>query len=96
MSSRPCPGSPFRNVPAEKVGMFFFVFFILFLKKESAKMICPKCGEKYEDDMPRCLWCDAPNPDYAAAMELLETEKNRNALDFKNYVKKIRKNSVKN
>jgi hypothetical protein len=25
-------------------------------------MICPKCGEKYEDDMPRCLWCDASNP----------------------------------
>ncbi len=38
-------------------------------------MICPKCGEKYEDDMPRCLWCDAPNPDYAATMERLETEK---------------------
>ena len=27
-------------------------------------MICPKCGEKYEDDMPNCLWCDAPNPNY--------------------------------
>lgn len=27
-------------------------------------MICPKCGEKYEDDMPKCLWCDAPNPNY--------------------------------
>lgn len=27
-------------------------------------MICPKCGDKYEDDMPRCLWCDAPNPNY--------------------------------
>jgi hypothetical protein len=38
-------------------------------------MICSKCGEKYEDDMPRCLWCDAPNPDYAATMERLETEK---------------------
>lgn len=25
-------------------------------------MICPKCGRKYEDDMPQCLWCDAPNP----------------------------------
>ena len=24
--------------------------------------VCKKCGEKYEDDMPRCLWCDAPNP----------------------------------
>lgn len=25
-------------------------------------MICPKCGRKYENDMPQCLWCDAPNP----------------------------------
>jgi len=23
-------------------------------------MICKKCGREYEDDMPRCLWCDAP------------------------------------
>ena len=27
-------------------------------------MICPKCNRKYEDDMPKCLWCDAPNPNY--------------------------------
>ena len=27
-------------------------------------MICPKCGEEYEDDMQCCLWCDAPNPNY--------------------------------
>jgi len=27
-------------------------------------MICPKCKKKYEDDMPKCLWCDAPNPNY--------------------------------
>ena len=27
-------------------------------------IVCKKCGEKYEDDMPRCLWCDAPNPDH--------------------------------
>ena len=33
-------------------------------------MICPKCGEKYEDDMPRCLWCNAPNPNYAERTEL--------------------------
>ncbi|WP_295096730.1 hypothetical protein [uncultured Fibrobacter sp.] len=26
--------------------------------------VCKKCGEKYEDDMPRCLWCDAPNPEH--------------------------------
>jgi hypothetical protein len=24
-------------------------------------MICHKCGKEYEDDMPNCLWCDAPN-----------------------------------
>lgn len=27
-------------------------------------MICPKCNRKYEDDMPRCLWCDALKPNY--------------------------------
>ena len=27
-------------------------------------MICHKCGKEYEDDMPRCLWCDAPNPEH--------------------------------
>ena len=27
-------------------------------------IVCKNCGEKYEDDMPRCLWCDAPNPEY--------------------------------
>ena len=24
-------------------------------------MICKKCGRKYDDDMPKCLWCDTPN-----------------------------------
>ena len=24
-------------------------------------MICKKCGRECEDDMPKCLWCDAPN-----------------------------------
>lgn len=28
-------------------------------------VICPKCNQKYEDDMPRCLWCDAVNPSYS-------------------------------
>lgn len=30
-------------------------------------MICKKCGREYEDDMPKCLWCDTPNegPDQA-------------------------------
>ena len=27
-------------------------------------MICPKCNRKYEDDMSKCLWCDAPNPNF--------------------------------
>jgi hypothetical protein len=27
-------------------------------------IVCKKCGEKYEDDMPCCLWCDAPNPEH--------------------------------
>ena len=26
-------------------------------------IVCKKCGGKYEDDMPQCLWCDAPNPE---------------------------------
>ena len=34
-------------------------------------MICKKCGRKYNDDMPKCLWCDAPNegPDQAPETE---------------------------
>ena len=27
-------------------------------------IVCKKCGGKYEDDMPRCLWCDALNPEH--------------------------------
>lgn len=27
-------------------------------------MICKKCGKEYEDDMPCCLWCDAPNEEH--------------------------------
>ncbi|MBQ2561657.1 MAG: hypothetical protein II565_13920 [Fibrobacter sp.] len=27
-------------------------------------MICKKCGKEYEDDMPSCLWCDAPNEEH--------------------------------
>lgn len=23
-------------------------------------MICKKCGQEYDDDMPKCLWCDTP------------------------------------
>ncbi|PWJ37604.1 hypothetical protein [Fibrobacter succinogenes] len=29
-------------------------------------MICHKCGKEYEDDMPNCLWCDAPNLQHPA------------------------------
>ena len=24
-------------------------------------MICKKCGGIYDDDMPKCMWCDVPN-----------------------------------
>ena len=27
-------------------------------------MICKKCGREYEDDMLKCLWCDAPNENH--------------------------------
>lgn len=39
-------------------------------------MICPKCNRKYEDDMPRCLWCDALNPNYGKAPSLQKKKKN--------------------
>lgn len=29
-------------------------------------MICKKCGREYEDDMLKCLWCDAPNDHHVA------------------------------
>lgn len=38
-------------------------------------MICPKCSEKYPDDMPHCLWCETPNPQYSTVMEKLASEK---------------------
>ncbi|WP_405324254.1 hypothetical protein [Fibrobacter sp.] len=39
-------------------------------------MICKKCGKEYEDDMPNCLWCDAPNEE-AASPETTEESSNR-------------------
>ena len=27
-------------------------------------MICKKCGREFSDDMPKCLWCSAPNEGY--------------------------------
>lgn len=38
-------------------------------------MICPKCNRKYEDDMPRCLWCDALNPNYGMDGPLPDNQK---------------------
>ena len=29
-------------------------------------MICKKCGRKFDDDMPKCLWCDEPNPNFTS------------------------------
>jgi hypothetical protein len=67
-------------------------------------MICPKCGEKYEDDMPRCLWCDAPNPDHAAMERLKAEEKaeqvslqelrEKNKEKFREELKGLKKDSV--
>ena len=34
-------------------------------------MICKKCGREYEDDMPQCLWCDAPREDEPSQTKLL-------------------------
>lgn len=53
-------------------------------------MICPKCGDKYEDDMPCCLWCDAPNPNYGQevksqeqkAVSVLEHQENIDGFAF--------------
>ena len=33
-------------------------------------MICKKCGREYDDDMPKCLWCDAPNDGMDEATEV--------------------------
>lgn len=38
-------------------------------------MICPKCNRKYEDDMPRCLWCDALKPNYGMDGPLPDNQK---------------------
>lgn len=40
-------------------------------------MICPKCGRKYDDDMPKCLWCDAPNSNYGNEPTVAETQTNQ-------------------
>jgi hypothetical protein len=36
-------------------------------------MICKKCGREYEDDMPKCLWCDAPrDEDYTPPLTYID------------------------
>lgn len=35
-------------------------------------MICPKCHRKYEDDMPKCIWCDEPRPEITPEQEISE------------------------
>ena len=37
-------------------------------------MICKKCGQDFPDDMPKCLWCDAPNEGDDKDVEILEQE----------------------
>lgn len=33
------------------------------LKISATKIKCSKRGKLYKQDMPRSLWCDAPNPE---------------------------------
>ena len=46
-------------------------------------MICKKCGRKYNDDMPKCLWCDAPNegPDNAPETETQTSDEQQSAFN---------------
>ena len=37
-------------------------------------MICKKCGREYDDDMPKCLWCDAPNENPVRPTDKIEPE----------------------
>ncbi len=43
-------------------------------------MICKKCGREYDDDMPKCLWCDAPNESPVRPTEAQEKETAESAL----------------
>ena len=43
-------------------------------------MICKKCGREYEDDMPKCLWCDAPNENPVRPTDAQEAETAESAL----------------
>ena len=44
-------------------------------------IVCKKCGEKYEDDMPRCLWCDAPNPEHPLNRAKVDEQASPNIVD---------------
>lgn len=44
---------------------FFSIFFTNKFFRDRGLMICKKCGREYEDDMPKCLWCDTPNDNFA-------------------------------
>ncbi len=44
-------------------------------------IVCKKCGEKYEDDMPRCLWCDAPNPEHPLNKAKVDEQASPNIVD---------------
>lgn len=47
-------------------------------------MICEKCGRKFDDDMPKCLWCDAPNQKYADTPE--KSVRDNRSTDLAEYV----------
>jgi hypothetical protein len=46
-------------------------------------MICKKCGREYDDDMPKCLWCSAPNegPDNAPETETQTSDEQQSAFN---------------
>lgn len=62
-------------------------------------MICKKCGREYEDDMPKCLWCDAPNdhhvPPEALPREDLSEESDILAQIDAEIIKQMDKASIK-
>ena len=43
-------------------------------------MICKKCGGIYDDDMQKCMWCDAPNENPDQSTDAQEAETAESAL----------------
>ena len=43
-------------------------------------MICRKCGGIYDDDMQKCMWCDAPNENPDQSTDAQEAETAESAL----------------